>query len=83
MPNTPDLSEEFKATRNAFTVHASDVRHGPETLFHEWYQMHVAGARCTVDPTSGVTFSDVIEAVITARCTGTPFVLPTPKAKGR
>jgi|BarGraNGADG00212_1021973.scaffolds.fasta_scaffold62002_2 hypothetical protein len=81
MPNTPDLSEEFKATRNAFTVHASDVRHGVETLFHEWYQMKVAGARCTVDPTSGVTFSDVVEAVIACRVSGSPLVWPTGKGK--
>jgi hypothetical protein len=39
------LSEEFKATRNAFVVHAQDVRKGPELLFHEWFRMRTASAR--------------------------------------
>jgi hypothetical protein len=75
------LSEEFLSARNALTVHSGDVRHGPESLFGEWFRMRTAGARCTVDPTAGVSFSDVIEAVITCRLTGQPIVWPAPKAK--
>ena len=79
--DTTHLSEEYVSARNAFGVHAADVRHGPDTLFREWYRMRDAGSRCGTDPTSGVTFSDIVEAVITARISGTPFVLPTGKGK--
>jgi len=75
------LTEEYVSARNALVVDASNPRRGIDALFAGWFRMRNAGARCTVDPLAGVTFSDVLEAVTDARVTGTPFVLPTGKGK--
>jgi hypothetical protein len=75
--NPTHLSEEYRGDLAAFTVHAENPRTGLDTLFTDWLRMRTAGARCTTDPTEGVTFAAALEAAITARLTGAPFALPT------
>jgi len=77
------LSAEYVDARNQFTANCSDQRRSIADLYAGWQRMRLAGARCTVDPTEGVAFSDVVEAVLACLTSGSPLVWPTPKAKGR
>jgi hypothetical protein len=83
MPIDPShLSQEYRGDLSALTVHAENVRIGLDVLLTDWLRLRTSSARCTVDPLVGITFApDAVEAVITARLTGTPFVLPTAKGK--
>ena len=75
------LTAEYTDARNQFAANCSDQRRSIDALFHEWQRMRLAGARCTTDPTSGVAFADVVEAVLACRITGTALVWPTAKGK--
>jgi hypothetical protein len=75
------LSAEYTDARNQFTANSSDQRRGIDDLFAGWQRIKFAAVRCSVDPTEGVAFSDVVEAVLTARISGSPLVWPTAKGK--
>ena len=69
------------AELSALVVHAESVRNGHDVLLADWCRLRTASARQTPDVLADVTFAAVLEATITARLTGLPFVLPTARAK--
>jgi|GEM_PF-3997706 len=75
------LTAEYVDARNQFTANSSDQRQSIDATFAGWQRIKFAAARCTVDPTEGVTFGDIVEAVLACRITDTALVWPTGKAK--
>jgi hypothetical protein len=74
---------ELTDARRSFSIQVAEPRVGVEHLFPLWQRWRLASARFdTVDPLEGVTFSDVVEAVLVCRIHGTALVLPA-KGKGK
>jgi hypothetical protein len=79
IPETP----EFADAKSSWKIHAENGRLPLDVLFGDWLRIRRASSLRADDPYGNVTFHEVIDAVITARISGTAAVLPVAKGKVR